>query len=75
MGTALDFAAIAAGAAGANWVWHLWRHPIGKCRWCGGTGQNGGSKRTRYGRCRHCKGGERVRFGARLVHPELRRKR
>ena len=67
------FAALVAGVAGGNWLWHLRRHPFGKCRWCKGTGQNKGSIRTRYGRCTHCAKGERVRFGARLVHPELRK--
>jgi hypothetical protein len=66
-------AAIGGGAAGARWIWLLWRHPFGRCRWCGGTGQNPGSVRSRYGRCRHCRNGERVRVGAGLVHPELRK--
>lgn len=72
MADALGFAVIVVGVAGTNWLWHLRRHPIGKCRWCGGTGQNRGSRRTRYGRCRHCKGGERIRVGAGLVSREVR---
>ena len=73
MADALGFAAILAGIGGVRWLWHLKRHPIGKCRWCGGTGQNWGSIRTRYGRCRHCTKGERIRVGAGLVHRELRK--
>ena len=66
--------AIVGAVACARWLWHLWRHPYGKCRWCKGTGQNPGSVRTRYGRCTHCTKGERVRAGAGLVHPELRKR-
>jgi hypothetical protein len=75
MGDALGFTALAAAVAGANWLWHLRRHPFGKCRWCGGRGQNPGSTRSRFGTCRHCRGQPRVRFGATLVHPELKEKK
>jgi hypothetical protein len=61
--------------AGARWWWRLKRHPFGRCRRCGGTGQNTGSTRARFGQCRRCKGQPRVRFGAKLVHPELRERR
>lgn len=74
MANALGFAVLALAAATLNWLWHLRRHPYGKCRWCGGTGQNPGSIRSRYGRCTHCTKGERVRAGARLVNRELRKK-
>lgn len=73
MGDVLAVIAAAGVAGGARWWWLLYRHPYGKCRWCRGTGRNPGSTGERYGLCTHCKGGQRVRFGAGLVHPELRK--
>lgn len=70
---------LAAGAvvvAVAWWVLRLWRHPMGPCWGCrGNPRRNVGSDEAQWGRCALCKGsGERVRFGARWVHPELRRR-
>lgn len=44
-----------------GWRW-LRTHLIGLCLWCGGTGKNPLSTRTRFGTCRHCGGsGRRTR--------------
>jgi hypothetical protein len=67
---------VAAGAAIAagSYVAELWWHPYGRCWACGGSGWNRWSSKKRYGKCRRCKGKrERVRVGARLVRPGLRK--
>ena len=67
---------IAAAVALAIWLWHLYFHPFGPCRACKGTGRNPGSIRKRFGDCRRCKGnGRRLRFGARLLHRSLQRRK
>jgi hypothetical protein len=61
------------------WLFRLRRHPMGPCRACKGRGgRNVGSDATQWGGCPRCEKtpggrGEEPRFGARLVHPELRR--
>lgn len=61
---------------GAVWVIGLLLWPYTACSRCGGSGRNTGSNGKRWGTCRKCKGtGRRLRFGARLVHRiVLRRK-
>jgi hypothetical protein len=73
MAELLGVIATVGGITGVRWLWHLRKHPFGRCWWCGGTGQNRGSIRKRYGRCKHCSRGERVRVGAGLVRPDLRK--
>jgi hypothetical protein len=64
---------IAAAAVVAGWLVHSALYPFVKCRVCGGSGTRRGGRRT-YGTCPVCKGRRRVRVGARLVRPGLRRK-
>lgn len=52
--------------AGRVLTLYLW--PYRPCRRCEGSGRNPGSKRARFGQCRHCDGGKRIRLGARTVH-------
>jgi hypothetical protein len=70
--TALFFAGLGV-IVGGHRLWGLWRHPFGRCYWCDGSGRNSGSTADEYGFCKHCTSGRRVRVGARLVHPELRK--
>lgn len=55
------------------YVWDLRVHPYGRCRACKGSGRNRGSTAKRYGICRRCTNGRRVRAGARVVRPGLRK--
>jgi DnaJ-class molecular chaperone len=44
----------------------LW--PFTVCRRCGGSGNNAGSNRKRWGNCRRCGGsGQRERLGTKLL--------
>ena len=69
--------AVAAIAGAGGWAVSLWLHPYARCFACrgGDRGRNPGSTERVWGRCLVCKGsGERLRAGARWVHPDLRRK-
>jgi len=57
------------------WLIDLRQHPFGRCWRCRGSGRNPGSTKKRYGRCRACqkRKGPRVRAGAKLVRPDLRK--
>lgn len=66
--------AVVVAIGAAVWFLRLWLWPFGRCRWCRGSKTNPGSTKRRYGKCPRCKGsGQRVRFGARLVHRAMRR--
>lgn len=54
----LTLAAVAALAGGLGWWW-MKAHPLGKCRWCGGSGRNPLSTKKRFGTCKHCDGSGR----------------
>jgi hypothetical protein len=56
-------AVILAVVALAWWRVDVWFHPIARCRRCGGSGMNRGSRKGARGVCTH--GQERPRFGAR----------
>lgn len=54
----------------------VWWRPFKPCAWCGGTGKVPGSTREAFGWCPMCEGKPpRLRAGAGLVRPGLRRKR
>ena len=56
------------------WLGDLRWHPYARCWACKGKSRNRGSTPRRYGLCGRCKGsGRRVRVGAKLVRPELRK--
>jgi hypothetical protein len=67
--------AAAAAVLAVLWLVDLRQHPFGRCWSCGGSGRNPGSTKKRYGRCRACqkRKGPRVRVGAKLVRPDLRK--
>ena len=75
----MNAASLAAAAVLAGVAWYaldLRRRPFTRCWWCKGTGRVGGSTSKRFGLCRWCRDKPpRPRRGARLVRPELRRKR
>jgi hypothetical protein len=54
---------VLAAAAFAAWRIDVWFHPIARCRRCGGTGMNRGSRKRARGVCMH--GQDRPRFAAR----------
>lgn len=70
-------AAIGAALLVLIWLADLAFHPWARCVACGGKRVNPGSTAKAWGECRTCGGsGRRLRFGARLVRPDLvRRKR
>ena len=58
---------------GASWWVSLKRWPYTRLCWrCGGTGLKGGSNRRRHDKCPRCKGKDRLRRGAKLVHGDRR---
>lgn len=68
--------AVVAAVAGMVWLIRLRLWPRGPCWWClGRRGRNAGSEEMQWGDCTHCnRTGERLRFGAALINPKLRRK-
>jgi hypothetical protein len=68
--------ALLAVAVAGGWAVSLRLHPYAQCFACRGQrGKNVGSGGKVWGRCPVCKGnGERLRAGARLVRPGLRKK-
>jgi hypothetical protein len=74
----LALVAVAALAVGV-WLLRLWRLPFGRCWGCRGrAGRNAGSDDEQFGLCSRCLDGPaprgaRVRAGARMFHPELRK--
>lgn len=70
--------AIAIGAAllALAWLLDVAFHPWARCLACGGKRTNPGSSVKAWGECKVCGGsGRRLRFGARLVRPDLARRR
>jgi hypothetical protein len=63
---------------GAGLAWRaadVWWRPFKPCRWCDGSGKVPGSTKDAYGHCPMCEGKPpRLRAGAGLVRPKLRRK-
>jgi hypothetical protein len=76
LGGAWKLFALMAGVAVVWWLMRLQFHPRGPCWACRGRrGRNWGSDETQWGWCRVCGGsGERLRLGARMVNPGLRRR-
>jgi hypothetical protein len=59
--------------AAVLWLGSLYFKPYTSCGRCNGTARRGKAKR--YGRCPRCKGQpERLRFGARMMHRNIRTK-
>ena len=57
-----------------GWRLDVYLHPFARCRRCGGSGWNWGSRSTAYGLCRH--GLRRVRFtGRRSADRHIARQR
>lgn len=66
--------AVTAAVAVAWWLLRLRLHPFGRCWRCRGGRRNKGSDDEQWGFCGRCGGdGQRIRFGARWVRPDLRR--
>jgi hypothetical protein len=65
----------------ATWLFRLWRWPKGPCWGCRGrSGRSAGSDAEQWGDCARCEDnpagrGARVRVGATLFHPELRKEK
>jgi hypothetical protein len=68
---------VAAGVVVTWWLARLVAHPFGPCLWCRGRrGRNAGSDEEQWGWCGRCDHtGQRVRLGARWVHPGLRKEK
>lgn len=69
-----ELLAIAVALAVAGYVFDLWRRPFTRCLRCGGTGRVRGSTSKRWGPCSCAGKPPRLRVGAQLVRPGLRKK-